>query len=258
MTRRMIGAAALLLLVFVGIALAGFGLVGASRAPRAYSPQGPGDLYLALGDSLAWGFRLDDPASESYPALIHAALGAAGSIELTNVAVPGETSASLQGRQLRQALELIAAKRRDGLRVSPITLDVGGNDLRSVERASPTERAEAVAQARLNIAQTLDELRRAAGSEADIAIMTYYNPYEGDPAVENSDAYWVEQLNSAIRAEAASRGVAVAEVYPLFVGGRAYTHTFVLLGDIHANGQGHRLIADEFLRALGYELPAVP
>jgi lysophospholipase L1-like esterase len=222
------------------------------RRSTVYSPQGPGELYLALGDSLAWGFRLEDPSTESYPALIHAALPDPSATALRNIAVPGETTDSFVARQLPRALELIAATRREGRTVSPITIDIGGNDLRNVERAGTPAREQAVERARANIARALDELRAAAGPRADIAIMTYYNPYGGDATLPSGDAYWVERLNAAIREEAGRRGVAVADVYPDFTGGRFYTHTFILLGDIHANAQGHTLMAERFLAALAY------
>ncbi len=242
------------------VALAVGGLALAATQPAPYAPRGQGDLYLALGDSLAWGFSLDDRASESYPTLIGAALGARAPIATLNLAAPGATTGSFVQGQLPRAIALIREARGRGQRVSPITIDIGGNDLRDVERVGPAVseadarrlRAEAVEAARRNIARSLDDLRAAAGPAADIAIMTYYNPYGGDPAVTGGDAYWVEQLNLAIREEAARRGVAVADVYPAFAGGRFYTHTFVLLGDIHANARGHRLIADVFLAALGY------
>lgn len=236
----------------LALALLAGGLLWASRQPQAYVPRRQGDLYLALGDSLAWGFRLDDPATEAYPALVGASLSEGAPIETINLAVPGETSGSFVERQLPRALALLRQARGRGLLVSPVTIDIGGNDLRNVERAAPAEREAAVEAARRNLAHILAQLRAAAGPRADIAIMTYYNPYGGDPAVAGGDAYWVERLNEAIRAEAALRGVAVAEVYPDFVGGRFYTHTFILFGDIHANAQGHRLIAERFLGALGY------
>lgn len=242
-----------LLLAAAAVALA---IVGwAPRPPAAYAPRGQGDLYLALGDSLAWGFGLDDPAAEGYPALIAARLAARAPIETLNLAVPGETSGSFVARQLPRAVAAIRQARGRGARVSPITIDIGGNDLRAVERAGPAEREAAVAAARRNIARILDELRAGAGPAADIAIMTYYNPYGGDPAVEGGEAYWVARLNAAIREEAARRGVAVADAYAPFADGRHYTHTSVLLGDIHANARGHRLIADAFIAALGYPEP---
>lgn len=244
------------ILVFFALVLAGVvalsGLAWQRSLPRAYAPQGPGDIYLALGDSLAWGFALDRRDAESYPALIRAALGAGREIALVNSAFPGETSASFLRSQLPRALRVIREARAEGRLVSPITIDIGGNDLRNAERGGQAERAAAVEAVGRNLAQILDELRAAAGPQADIAVMTYYNPYGGDPASTGSEAYWVVRLNATIGAVAAPRGVAVADVYPAFDGGRAYTHTLILFGDIHANAQGHRLIAEVFLTALRY------
>jgi lysophospholipase L1-like esterase len=242
----------ILLIALLALTMAAAGLSWRGQQPRAYTPQGAGELYVALGDSLAWGFRLDDRAAQSYPALLFASLAPTGPRELANLAVPGETSDSLLERQLPQAVALIRDARRRGITVSPITLNIGGNDLLRVERASPAERAAAIEAARRNLGRALDELRAAAGPRADLAVMTYYNPYGGDPLVVDGDAYWVERLNEAIRAESARRGVAVAEAHAAFAGGREYTHTFVLLGDIHANAQGHRLLAAVFAQALGY------
>ncbi|NTU79555.1 MAG: SGNH/GDSL hydrolase family protein [Chloroflexales bacterium] len=236
----------------LALTLIAAGIAWAERRPQAYTPHGPGDLYLALGDSLAWGFGLDDAGAESYPALLGAGLVARAPIDLVNLAAPGETTGSFVDRQLPQAIGLIRQARGQGRRVSPITLDIGGNDLRGVERAAPAERAATVEQARRNLARILDELRAAAGPTADIAVMTYYNPYGGNPSVEDGDAFWVERLNAAIREEAELHGVAVAEVYHAFADGRFYTHTFILSGDIHANAQGHRLIAATFREALRY------
>jgi lysophospholipase L1-like esterase len=246
--RRTLTITLALAVLLVGIG----GALWYSGRALAYAPHGQGDLYLALGDSLAWGARLDDQASQSYPALIHARLAASGPISLANLAVPGETSASIMRGQLPRAIALIRDARAKGQRVSPITLDIGGNDLRNVQRAGTDVRAATVATVGRNIAQIVDELRRAAGPEADIAVMTYYNPYGGDPAVVGGDAYWVTQLNAAISAAALPRGAAVADSYTPLGGGRAYTHTFILMGDIHANALGHRVLADVFLRALRY------
>lgn len=227
-------------------------LGGCTAQPQAYTPRGPGDVYLALGDSLAWGFQLDDRATESYPALLYAAMADTTAIDFTSLAFPGETTGSFTNGQLTRAKTILTAARREGLRVSPITLTIGGNDLRNVERAGPERRAEAVATAQRNLAQILDELR-AAAPEADIAVMTYYNPYGGDPSEPNSEAYWVAQLNNAITLEASRRGIAVADAFSAFEGGRAYTHTNILFGDVHANAAGHELMAEAFQAALGYE-----
>jgi lysophospholipase L1-like esterase len=98
----------------------------------------------------------------------------------------------------------------------------------------------------------LDELQQTTSGEADIAVMTYYNPYGGDPTIAESEAYWVTQLNAVIRAAAAERGMAVADTYAPFDGGNAYSYTHILIGDIHATRQGHQVIATQFWQALEY------
>ena len=85
--------------------------------------------------------------------------------------------------------------------------------------------------------------------------MDYYNPYGGDPADPESPAYWTERLNAAIRRAAGARSVPVADVATAFGGGLVYRYTYITTGDIHANADGHRVIADQFWRALGYTTP---
>ena len=249
-TRRAIFA--LLLPMLAVIALAGWWFI--PRPAATYKPVGPGAVYLALGDSLAWGFRLAHPETESYPALIQsrvAAITPGGT--LVNLSIPGETSTSLRGQQLQRALAVIAREHAAGRRVSPITIDIGGNDLLRAERSTEAQRTATLAQTRSNIAATLDDLRKATDGTADIAIMLYYNPYGGDPSVANSEAAWTVQLNDAIRAEASARAVAVADAYTPFTGGHAYAYTNILTNDVHANRQGHAVIAQQFWMALGYK-----
>jgi lysophospholipase L1-like esterase len=243
----------LLLLILLG---AGGWYWTQSSAARSYTPGGPGDVYLALGDSLAAGFIVDQP-EDAYVARIAAAIRQQQPIELRNLAVPGETSGSFLRRQLPQALTFIREQRAAGKRVSPITLDIGGNDARAVESASNQERGRAIATIEANIGSALDQLLDATSTRfgqptADIAIMTYYNPYPGDPADQNSPAYWSAQLNAAIVRAAAQRGIAVAKVDEAFAGGNVYRYTYIAAGDVHANSDGHALIAEQFLQALGY------
>jgi lysophospholipase L1-like esterase len=196
---------------------------------------------------------------EAYVARVAAAIGGAQPIEVRNFAVPGETRSSLLRRQLPAALAYIKAQRAAGRRVSPITIDIGGNDLLRARPLDDAARRELIADIEHNIGTTLDRLRDATstllgGRESDIAIMTYYNPFLGDSADPASDAYWSKQLNQAIQRAAGARGVAVADVASAFAGGNVYRYTYITSGDIHANADGHGLIAERFLKALGYEL----
>src|SRR5688500_17219799 len=103
-------------LLLIGALFVAAGLVRSRTAaePTPYAPIGPGDTYLALGDSLAAGFTVGDPA-EAYVARIASALRqTAPGMAVRNLAVPGETTGSFRAGQLPRALELIASERAAG------------------------------------------------------------------------------------------------------------------------------------------------
>jgi lysophospholipase L1-like esterase len=243
---------------------AGFGLLRWVNArPAAYVPLGPGASYLALGDSLAAGFTVGDPA-EAYVARLATALRALNpATTVTNIAVPGETARSFRSRQLPRALKFIAEERAAGRRVSPITIDIGGNDARTAEREDRATREATIQEIEENLGYALDRLiaatrDRAGRRTADIAVMNYYNPYGGDSTDPDSPAYWAERLNDAIQRAAASRHIPVADVATAFGGGLAYRYTYITTGDIHANADGHRVIAEQFWKALAYSSSLEP
>src|SRR5512140_1922266 len=110
------------------ILLASVGLTVALAAPvAAASPTHT--LYIALGDSLAWGDGASVPAHTGYvPRLAGYFQGAShgGADELVNLAVRGDTTGDLIAGQLGQAVALIADPDTD-TRVA--TISIGGNDL---------------------------------------------------------------------------------------------------------------------------------
>lgn len=251
-----------LLLFFASLAIIVGTVVGViawqrPSVPAAYAPLGPGDTYLALGDSLAAGWTVGDP-TESYVGRIATQLRQRDpDLDVRNFAIPGETSASFRRGQLGQAISFIEEEQAAGRRVSPITIDIGGNDANRAIREDDATRASAIKAVEDNLAIILDELVDAAQSPsgertADIVVMNYYNPYGGDPADQTSPAYWTVQLNEAIARVAAARGLPVSDVASEFSGGLAYRYTYITTGDIHANADGHRVIASEFWRALQY------
>jgi lysophospholipase L1-like esterase len=247
-----------LILILIALLGGGWYMTRATAQPaQVYQPEGPGDMYLALGDSLAAGYIVNQP-EDAYVARIGEALQQYGPIEVRNIAVPGETSASMLRRQLPEALEIIRAEQATGRRVSPITIDIGGNDAMGAERGSNEERRQAIDRIEANIATILDQLVAATTTSegirtADIAIMTYYNPFPGDEADIETPAYWSVQLNNAIARVAEERGVAVADISEAFAGGNVYRYTYIAMGDIHANSDGHALIAEHFLDVLAYD-----
>jgi lysophospholipase L1-like esterase len=245
----------MLMLVFV-LGGGGWYWTRQEAAAQPYIQTGPGDVYVALGDSLAAGFIVSDPQA-AYVARIAQTLRQQKDIQVRNFAVPGETSRSMLQRQLPQALAFIKAQRAAGKRVSPITLDIGGNDANAVERASQETKRRTIQAIETNIDSALQQLVAATTDAngqrtADIAIMTYYNPFPGDASEQGSTAYWADQLNAAIVRAAKAHGVAVADIASPFEGGNVYRYTYAANGDVHANDAGHGVIAEQFLKALGY------
>lgn len=84
----------------------------------AYADDAEPD-YLALGDSISTGYGLENPTTESFPALLAAATG----YTLMNKAVDGNTAAGIYAQMKDGALdaELADAER--------ITITCGGNDM---------------------------------------------------------------------------------------------------------------------------------
>jgi lysophospholipase L1-like esterase len=247
--------ALLLLLLTVG-----GGPTAPTREAKA-APQGIGELYLALGDSLGVGLLSSMPDTRSYVAQFHALLerSSGRTVILRNVSVSGETARSLiDGGQLAEAQAALAEARTAGWRVSPLTIDIGGNDLRTLAGADDAAREAGLADFRAALIQIFDTLIAEATADGrprpDMIAMTIYDPAGGDPAIPRSDAWWIARFNAAISEEAAQRGIAVADVATRFAG-RTRQLTWMPL-DFHANNAGHGVIAAEFWRAAGYDTTA--
>ncbi|HET8626266.1 MAG TPA: GDSL-type esterase/lipase family protein [Thermomicrobiales bacterium] len=221
-------------------------------------PVGIGQLYLALGDSLGVGLLASLPDERGYVPLLRNLLqqDAGRPLLLQNLSVSGETAATmLSGKQLADALDAIKTAHANGWQVSPITLDIGGNDMQALLDKDEAAREAGLATFRANYAQILDRLVAATtvnGARAsDIVTMTVYNPYGGDPALAHSPAWWVQRFNGVIADEAAKRGVRVADVYDPFRGHET-DYTYMPL-DFHPNNRGHEVIAEAFWRTMGYD-----
>jgi acyl-CoA thioesterase I len=253
------------LVLLRGLTLAALILLGGtagSTTPSAPPARhGIGQLYLALGDSLGAGLLSSAPETRGYVAQLHALLEQAANrpVQLQNLSISGETAASmLTSGQLTDAQTAIARAYANGWQVSPITIDIGGNDMRALQDKDDAAREAGLNAFRANIARIFATLVAATTvngqRQSDIITMTVYNPYGGDPAVVHSLAWWVERFNAAISEEAGSRGIAVADVYTRFKG-HEQELTWIPL-DFHANNQGHLAMAEEFWRAAGYDTTA--
>lgn len=231
-----------------------------AAAPQT-APQGSGELYLALGDSLGVGILTSAPDARGYVAQFHALLEqqSGRAITLRNLSVSGETARTLiDNGQLGAARDALAEARRNGWRVSPITIDIGGNDMRALQGTDNAAREAGLVAFRADIARIFDTLVTATTQggvrTSDIVTMTVYNPYGGDPQVARSDAWWVARFNAALAEEAQKRNIAVADVAKRFLG-REKELTWIPL-DFHANNRGHGAIAAEFWRAVAYDTVA--
>lgn len=253
---------------------------------RAAALSAPGDVYLALGDSLAVGYEVpvNNDGKPGYPDLVLTRAQAFNpALTLNNVGVVGETSATLiSDGQIGAAESAIASARSAGQCVGLITLDIGGNDFGRILTGDSTA-AAAISGFRANLNTILGRLVSAAhnqvtGCAPRIALMDYYNPYPGLPIPPGNQPLadmYLPELNSIIRDAAATYGLAVANVAAAFQGREAeliyvnqgiYTNPLLRLPftpwfegnvDFHPRPAGHQVIADEFWQALDL-VPPVP
>lgn len=241
-----------------------FALAYPGATPRpALAAEEP--VYMALGNSLAFGVGAANPAAEGYVALtadnllLNDRFSERG-LELINLSEPGATSGDIveTDSQLDKALEEIGARASDAEannEVEIISLDVGGNDLLSLaEPDSPCfeDPLGGVCRVRINtvlsdlqrnLTRTLTELRQAA-PQAEIYVIDLFNPYSGTgESLEIIASIGVQQINGVLAAVSASAelGVRFVSVYELFQGRGPQ---WVASDGIHPNNDGHRVLAE--------------
>jgi lysophospholipase L1-like esterase len=256
------------------------GTTSVSASSQHFNP--PKHYYLALGDSLAYGFQQGKFLSE----LPHVSAGTFNTgyvddfgvmlrtirpeIQTINLGCPGETTASyfvacgyqLGGFPLHeaypgsQAAAALALLRAHPGQVSPITLDNGANDTTPcLSSPDPTCVPTALAGVSANLDRALGELR-AAAPNAEIIVMLYYDPFA---AVAPASVAITSALNHAIATAAAAHGARVADAFaPINLAQPqpatlcALTLFCTSLHDIHASDAGYLVIAQQFWAASGY------
>lgn len=255
--------------------------------PPVYVPTGPGDVYLAIGDSLATGYEVTDNGKPGYPVyLLDYLRQLRPTITLENKAqtsvtvggvTSGETSSTFRrpGAQLEAATAFIASERAAGRRVSPVTLSIGGNDAVAVILPGSTITVTgALSLYRANLDVILDTLLGALTVDGqrtgDLILMNYYNAFPGlkaaSPLPLNADPdVDLPRFNQIIAEAAAARGIPVVDAYSAFRGREAqltnvrfpYTFSFPINNadfDFHPRDEGQRVLAKGFARATGYTL----
>ncbi len=160
--------------------------VGLLAVPASANDGHATPYYLALGDSLAFGYQPTQVFDQGYVNQLYAIRHARDRrLALMNLGCPGETSGSLihggvclypgVASQLDTALAFLRA--HPG-RVRLITLDIGANDIlgclsaAGIDQTCVTQGLVAVA---VNVSATVGKLR-AAAPYATIVGLTYYDP----------------------------------------------------------------------------------
>lgn len=233
--------------------------------------------YLALGDSLAWGWQ---PIHADYgygytQDLYHYMLHTQPTLQIQNLACVGETSSTMLGLnnthcpswqdtknmtttpQTTQALQFIQAHPQQ---INLVTVDMGANDLLYALKGgiSLPKLIQVITQLHTNLDTIFGELRAAVGAKVPIATMTYYNPLI---VLSSSSLITVgaEIFNGVISSEAAKFNVTVAPVYNAFNTGsiaqqRQNICTLTWFCDPkypanpHCRSNGYALIAETFVK----------
>jgi len=255
----------LLLFLFVPALVGVFALTGDTTYSSA--PQSQNE-YLALGDSLGYGFGASDPATKGYVPLFREFLESEGGLDtdlfLNNLSIPGATSSSLITQQLPTAVAELEDRNGDkkgNNDVEVVTVDIGGNDVLAllsvcsggVTPACAAAISSTFATFSANFDFTLDELSAAAGPDTTMIVMTYYNSLVatgcplnalaplGNIVLEGEPLLGLPLgLNDLIRAIAAAHGAAVADTFGLLA------PNDILPDCVHANDAGYEIIADQF------------
>ena len=268
--RRIVISVVVALTLLLTIAPAAF------AAPRA-TLVGPKHYYLALGDSLAFGYQPDLNYDDGYASDFYANLRAHGVSSIADMGCPGETSSTMInggcpvpflrkypyiGPQLNAALIYLALLRGQ---VSPVTLDIGANDFLPLINSSTcainvSAFNNAMATLDYNLRQIiLPELHAALTVNGqltgDIVMMNYYDPLQNK--CPNTVPY-VESVNQHLTADASGYAT-IVDVFGAYGGATtpnpnicSYTWECSIFHDVHATDKGYSVIASTFEQGTGY------
>lgn len=240
--------------------------------------------YLALGDSLSFGFQPDLNFSKGFADDMANDLRTFGVADDINYACPGETTLTMidggcplrlfhrdayTGPQMDAAVAFLNKYRG---RVGPITLEIGSNNVLpdfDPNACTVNQNANAdLARMDQNLTQVilprmLNALSISPGLPVPVLnMLNYYDPYARQ--CPESLAF-VRTLNAHLAADALPFGVPMIDVFGAF-GGDAHmadnvcSYTWYCNAeyhfDIHPTSQGYRVIANTIEQTLGYRLAA--
>ena len=237
---------------------------------------GPKQHYLALGDSLAFGYQPDLNYSHGYVDDFFSNLKSHGVKDVANMGCPGETSVTFLngkcpypflrkfpyvGSQLNAAL--VYLKLHAG-QVSPVTLDIGANDL---THDINTSNCSVNQQFQLDLARLdnnlthiiLPQLHAALTINGhltgDLVMMNLYDPFQN---ICPNSVPIAETVNAHLAADVSDYGT-IVDVFSSFGGPKTpnphictYTWMCSIFKDIHATNTGYSVIAATFEQGTGY------
>lgn len=224
------------------------GSVSAVASSEHFNP--PKGFYLALGDSLAFGFQfgkfLQEKATGTYdPATFNTGYvddfatdlaTVSPGVQTVNLSCPGESTVtftgscfyhvvagnalhvSYPGSQEDFALAFLQAHRGQ---VSPVTITLGANDFNPLllSCGGPTNIAcvaagvpAVLSQVKTNMDQILGSIR-AAAPDTEIIVMQYYNPYG---VLSTATDASVLALNGVLAQAATAHGARLADAFTPF------------------------------------------
>lgn len=267
----------IVLTVALVVALAGVDILvlRANNPAQAFTPH----YYMALGDSLSFGFQPNFDFSSGFADVVFNDLRTSNVTGIVNYACAGETTdtmihggcvgrfahkGSYSGPQLQAAIDFLTRESNRG-HVSPITLEIGSNDvIRDFNISTCTASASAdddLARMDTNLTQVIlpqlvDALdARTKANNGDLHLLNYYNPFA--KACPDS-AQFVNKLNDHLAADAKQFKIRVVDVYSAFGGDADMANNICTLTwicdsrfhDIHPTNDGYKLIAQTVENAL--------
>ncbi|MFF2754929.1 SGNH/GDSL hydrolase family protein [Psychrobacillus sp. NPDC058041] len=220
-----------------------------------------GEVYIALGDSIAAGQTPDRAIDSGYTDLIAQELTRSHQLTYYSkaLAFPGYTTADvLKTVRTKEAKELLK-------NVTVVTISAGANDLLRLVQVNPSNGSIAYQQVqvnfalnnvRKNIAEVIQEVQ-ATTPKAKIYIMGYYFPY---PHLRDSQKVGIkkqlETMNTILKTEAEANGAIYVTVEEAFKGNEK--ELLPNPADVHPTMEGYRLMANAFFKQYNGRLQVNP
>lgn len=238
---------------------------------------GPKTYYLALGDSLAFGYQPDLDFHNGYASVLFRTLQREHVQGMTNMGCPGETSSSFieggcshpylrkyayVGAQLDAAVRFLRTFRGQ---VSPVTLDIGANDLLDdIDTRTCTVDLPKFERTLITLDHNLTQvilprlqaaLLLSGKRTGDLVMMNFYDPFQNE--CPNTVPY-VQIFNRHLASDIRGYGQ-IVDVFGAFGGATtpnerlcSYTWMCSRFHDVHARTEGYAIIAHTFESRLSF------